>query len=151
MGDQDASPQGAEAADRTAERLHAAAIHLLRRLRREDNASGLTGPRLAALSVVVFGGPLTVGALAAAEQVRPPTMTRMVAALEEAGLVTREPSPIDGRATLIRATPAGIRLLEEGRARRTSALTRQLSDLSAADLATLERAAEILDRLARAR
>lgn len=149
MSDHDASSARSNAVERTAERLHAAAIHLLRRLRREDHASGLTAPRLSALSVVVFGGPLTLGALAAAEQVRPPTITRIVTALEGAGLVTREPSPIDGRATLIAATPAGRQLLEEGRARRTSALTNQLAELPEDDLATLARAADILDRLAR--
>ena len=149
MGDRGASRPDTERATRAAERLHSAAIHLLRRLRREDDASGLTAPRLSALSVVVFGGPLTLGALAAAEQVRPPTMTRTIAALEQAGLVAREASPADRRAVLIRATPAGRRLLEEGRARRTSALTRQLAALPADDLSTLERAADILDRLAR--
>ena len=151
MGDRDASPRRTEAAERTAERLHAAAIHLLRHLRREDSASGLTAPRLSALSVIVFGGPLTAGALAAAEQVRQPTITGIVTALEEAGLAAREPSPTDGRAVLIRATPAGRRLLEEGRARRTSALTRRLAELPPDDLATLERAADLLDHLARAR
>ena len=149
MGDQDASRHDTEITRRTAERLHSAAIHLLRRLRREDDASGLTAPRLSALSVVVFGGPLTLGALAAAEQVRPPTMTRIVAALEAAGLVVREPDPKDGRAALIRATPTGVRVLEEGRLRRTAVLTRQLAELPPDDLATLERAADILDRLTR--
>lgn len=134
---------------RTADRLHSAAIHLLRRLRREDDASGLTGPRLSALSVVVFGGPRTIGALASAEQVRPPTMTRLVAALEAGGLVTREPDPTDARATLVRATPAGVRLLEEGRGRRADRLARQLATLPQAELATLDKAAEILDRLSR--
>lgn len=134
---------------RTADRLHSAAIHLLRRLRREDDASGLTAPRLSALSVVVFGGPRTIGALASAEQVRPPTMTRLVAALEARGLVTRAPNPTDGRATLVRATPAGVRLLEDGRGRRTDLLTRQLGALPPAELAILEQAAEILDRLSR--
>src|SRR3954468_23413000 len=109
-----------------ADRLHSAAIHLLRRLRTEDTASGLTAPRLSALSVIVFGGPLTLGALAAAEQVRPPTMTRLVAALEGAGLVTREPDPGDPRQVLLRATPAGRRLLEEGRVRRTATLARRI-------------------------
>ena len=151
MDDQRASPAGSELAARTAERLHSAAIHLLRRLRREDDASGLSAPRLSALSVVVFGGPLTLGTLAATEQVRPPTMTRTVAALEAAGLVTREPDPTDGRVALIRATPAGTRLLEEGRTRRTSVLARQLADVPAAQLATLSSAADILDRLARDR
>lgn len=135
---------------RTADRLHSAAIHLLRRLRREDAASGLTAPRLSALSVVVFGGPLTIGALATAEQVRPPTMTRLVAALAARGLVVREPNPTDARGTLIRATPAGARLLEEGRGRRTGLLTRQLRTLPPVELAILEQAAEILDRLSRA-
>ena len=134
----------------TADRLHSAAIHLLRRLRKQDDASGLTAPRLSALSVVVFGGPLTLGALAAAEQVRPPTMTRIVAALEAAGLVAREPSPQDRRVVRVRATAAGKRLLAAGRARRTESLARQLAALPPADLDTLARAAEILDRLARA-
>ena len=138
-----------ERARRTADRLHSAAIHLLRRLRREDVASGLSGTRLSALSVIVFAGPVTLGELADAEQVRRPTMSRLVAALEELGLVTREPNPADGRAPLLRATPAGVRLLHEGRARRTATLARDLESLPAADLTTLEAAAEILDRLAR--
>jgi len=61
-----------------ADRLHSAAIHVLRRVAREDTASGLGGPALSALSVVVFGGPLSLGKLAEAEQVTPPTMTRTV-------------------------------------------------------------------------
>ena len=132
-----------------ADRLHSAAIHLLRRLRTVDTASDLTAPRLSALSVIVFGGPITLGALAAAEQVRPPTMTRLVAALERAGLVTREPDPEDRRQVLLRATPAGRRLLEEGRDRRTATLARQLAALPADDLAALARAADLLERLAR--
>ena len=151
MPDQRASPRTSEQIGETATRLHSAAIHLLRRLRREDDASGLTAPRLSALSVVVFGGPLTLGALAAAEQVRPPTMSRIVVALEQTGLVTREPAPTDGRAVLIRATPAGKQLLEAGRARRTAVLARQLAALPPEELAMLQQAAEILDRLTRAR
>jgi DNA-binding MarR family transcriptional regulator len=134
-------------ASAVAEALHSAAIHLLRRLRRQDVASGLTAPRLSALSVIVFGGPLTLGALAAAEQVRPPTMTRTVAALEAARLVVREQSASDGRVTLVRATQAGERLLHEGRLRRTAQLARQLEQLPAADLATLARAARLLEEL----
>ena len=130
-----------------ADRLHSAAIHLLRRLRKQDVASGLTAPRLSALSVIVFGGPMTLGALAAAEQVRPPTMTRIVAGLETAGLVVREPSAADRRAVLVRATPAGEQLLRAGRARRTETLARQLASLSGADLAALRRAAEVLEAL----
>src|SRR4051794_41857953 len=88
-----------------ADQLHSAAIHLLRSLRREDTASGLSAPRLSALSVVVFGGPLTIGALAAAEQVRPPTMTRLVAALQAQGLRARGPGPPPRGAGGPRAAP----------------------------------------------
>jgi DNA-binding MarR family transcriptional regulator len=87
-----------------ADRLHSVAIHLLRRVRRQDNASGVPAPQLSALSVIVFRGPLTLGALAAAEQVRPPSMTRIVAALESAGLVERTVDPNDRRSALVRAT-----------------------------------------------
>jgi DNA-binding MarR family transcriptional regulator len=132
-----------------ADRLHSGAIHLLRRLRIEDAATGLTAPRLSALSVVVFGGPLTLGALAAAEQVKPPTMSRLVAALERDGLVSRRPDPDDARQVLLQATETGRRLLEEGRARRTATLAQRLASLPPADLAALARAASLLDRLAR--
>jgi DNA-binding MarR family transcriptional regulator len=151
MPDADASPSAHQDLVIAAEAIHSAAIHLLRRLRREDDASGLTAPRLSALSVVVFGGPIALGALAAAEQVRAPTMTRLVAALEADGLVVREPDPRDGRGVLVRATPAGRQLLEVGRTRRTSALVRQLSSLAREDLATLCDAAAILERLSRER
>src|SRR5882672_7098612 len=104
---------GRPAAD-LADRLHSAAIHLLRRLRREDDASGLPAPQLSALSVIVFGGPLTLGALAAAEQVRPPTITKLVATLEAAGLVEREVDPDDRRVARVRATARGSRLLQDG-------------------------------------
>ena len=138
-----ASPNPAD----VAEKLHSAAIHLLRRLRRQDVASGLTAPRLSALSVIVYGGPLTLGALAAAEQVRPPTITRIVAALEADGLVSRTPSPDDRRVTLVRATPSGAALLHEGRRRRTAQLAAQLAALPEADRATLARAADLLESL----
>jgi DNA-binding MarR family transcriptional regulator len=92
---------------------------------------------------------LTLSALADAEQVRAPTITRVVAALEGAGLVTREPDPSDGRAALVRATPAGERLLGEARARRLRALSSEMEDLPPEDLATLTRAADILERLVR--
>src|SRR6185369_2370617 len=106
-----------------ADRLHSAAIHLLRRLRREDDASGLPAPQLSAMSVIVFGGPITLGALAAAEQVRPPTITKLVAALEEQGLVEREPDAEDRRVMRVKATARGERLLYEGRRRRVASLS----------------------------
>src|ERR1041385_6417167 len=94
-------------ADKTADladRLHSAAIHLLRRLRREDDASGLPAPQLSAMSVIVFGGPITLGALASAEQVRPPTITKLVATLEKAGLVERTSDATDKRVSRVEAT-----------------------------------------------
>ena len=127
-----------------ADQFHSLAIHLLRKLRREDESSGLNAPRLSALSVIVFGGPITLGDLAAAEQVRPPTMTRIVAALEDLGLVTRSENPNDARSTHLSATPAGKQLLIEGRERRVRALAKQLSELTQKDRATLQAAAKIL-------
>src|SRR5918999_289005 len=106
-----------DAATELADCLHSAAIHLLRRLRREDARTGLSGPRLSALSVVVFAGPITLGELAAAEQVKPPTMTRLVRALETRRLVAREADENDGRVVRLRATAKGRTLMAEGRAR----------------------------------
>lgn len=105
-----------------ADQLHSAAIGLLRQLRREDDAIGITAPRLSALSVVVFLGPLTLGELATAEQVKPPTMTRIVTGLEEDGLVARRDDASDGRLTQIHATAKGRRILAAGRARRVETL-----------------------------
>jgi len=132
----------------TADRLHSAAIRLLRRLRRADDASGLSAPRLSALSVLVFGGPRTLGELAAAEQVRAPTMTRLVAALEREGYVTREADPDDGRVTRVSATALGRRVLAAGRKRRVRLLARDVERLAAADRAALVRALVVLERLA---
>src|SRR5437868_14909787 len=129
-----AGPTGAA---ELADRLHSAAIHLLRRLRREDDASGLPAPQLSALSVIVFGGPLTLGELAAAEQVRPPTISKLVAALEADGLVARESDPADGRIVRVKATPRGSALLQEGRRRRVASLTASLRELPARDRALL--------------
>lgn len=140
-------PDDASAA---ADRLHSAAIHLLRRLRKVDDASGLSAPRLSALSVVVFGGPLTLGALAAAEQVRPPTMTRLARALEAAGLVTLTPDEADRRVTLVAATARGRRVLAEGRTRRVALLTERVAELAPEDRAVLARAAELMELLSRA-
>jgi DNA-binding MarR family transcriptional regulator len=130
-----------------ASELHSAAIHLLRKLRREDDSSGLNAPRLSALSVVVFGGPLTLGALAQAEQVRAPTMTRIVHALVEQGLVVRSASEVDGRTTILTATASGRAVLMAGRERRVRALAGQIADLSAEERQVLESATTILRRV----
>jgi DNA-binding MarR family transcriptional regulator len=132
-----------------ADQLHSAAIHLLRKLRKEDEGSGLNAPRLSALSVIVFGGPITLGDLAAAEQVRPPTMTRIVNALAEKGLVTKKQNTNDGRSTLLSATPSGKKLLMEGRSRRVQALAKQIAALNRKQRTTLQEAAEILKEVIR--
>src|SRR6185312_7506066 len=116
--------------DAVADRLHSAAIHILRRVRREDPGMGLSQPRASALSVIVFGGPITLGALA------------------EMGLVDRVADPDDGRLVRIHATRRGKELLEAGRARRVGVLSRDMRTLSKRDLATLARAAELLEKLA---
>jgi DNA-binding MarR family transcriptional regulator len=132
-----------------ADRLHSAAIHLLRLVRREDETSGLSAPRLSALSVVVFGGPMTLRDLAAAEGVKPPTMTRLVDALEADGLVVRRDDPADKRAIRIRATAKGTKLLMNARAQRVAALTARVAALPADEQALLGRAAEVIERMAR--
>src|SRR5438105_10926547 len=105
-----------------ADKLHSASIHVLRRVAREDPASGLSAAQLSALSVLVFGGPRTLGELAAAEQVRPPTMTRIVQALEADGLVRRECDAGDGRIHRLTATARGRRVMQRGRERRVAQL-----------------------------
>lgn len=125
---------------KTADRLHSLAIYLLRRLRRVDSESRLSGPRLSALSVVVFGGPITLGALASAEQVQRPTMTRLVQALERDGFLRRIPDPNDGRITRVAATRKGQQVMRQGRARRVRMLTALLLDLSAAERKAIQRA-----------
>jgi DNA-binding MarR family transcriptional regulator len=133
--------------EHVADRLHSAAIHVLRLLRREDETSGLTAPRLSALSVVVFVGPITLRDLAAAEGVTPPTMTRLVDGLEGDGLVVRRDDPSDGRAIRIRATAKGTKLLMNARAQRVAALTARVAALSTDERELLGRAAEVMERL----
>ena len=131
-----------------ADRLHSLAIHLLRRVARSDQQGGVTGPRLSVLSVLVLGGgPRTMGELAAAEHVRPPSMTRLIQAMEVEHLVARTPAPHDARVARIRATKAGERVLAQARARRLTALRTLLADLTAADLATVQRAVALLEPL----
>lgn len=132
-----------------ADALHSAAIHLLRRLRREDEKTGLSPARLSALSVIVFGGPMRITDLARAEQVRTPTITPIVAVLERDGLITREVDEQDARAALLRATPEGERLMAEGRARRVAALGGELRKLAREDREVLRRAAALMQQLSR--
>src|SRR5713101_6430910 len=96
-----------------ADRLHSAAIHLLRRVRKQDAATGEGPARLSALSVLVFGGPMTLGQLAAAEQVKPPTMSRIVTGLERSGLARIDADARDARRIRVSVTPKGERLLQQ--------------------------------------
>ncbi|HEX6596803.1 MAG TPA: MarR family transcriptional regulator [Acidimicrobiales bacterium] len=132
-----------------ADRLHSAAIHVLRLVRREDAATGLSAARLSALSVLVFGGDRTVGQLAAAEQVRSPTMSGLVAEMEREGLVERRPSAADGRSVVVSATQEGRRVLHEGRRRRVAALAERLAGLDHDEVALLGEAAALLERISR--
>jgi DNA-binding MarR family transcriptional regulator len=132
-----------------ADKLHSTAIYLLRKLRREDESSGLNAPRLSALSVIVFGGPLSLGDLAAAEQVRPPTMTRIVNALETQMLVTKQRDQTDGRSIRLAATAEGKALLMEGRKRRVDALANQIASLSDENQRCLSEASRILAEVIR--
>lgn len=141
-----ASPP-APPATAVADRLHSAAIHLLRTLRREDQALGVGPAKLSALSVLVFGGPRSIGALARAEQVRLPTMSRLVSGLERDGLATRTPDPEDGRASRVHPTARGRSVLRQGRARRVAKLARRLEQLPEADRALLVRAADLIEGL----
>ena len=129
-----------------ADRLHSASIHLLRRVRTVDEASGLSAARLSALSVVVFGGPKMLGRLAQAEQVSAPTMSKLVDALEREGLVTRESDERDRRAVVVAATEQGERILLEGRRRRIDELAGLFEELSPGELETLGEAAAIVER-----
>jgi len=130
-----------------ADRLHSVAIHLLRRVRRADAATGISPAELSALSVVVFGGPLTLGELAAAEQVRPPSMTRIVKVLEAEGLITRASDQSDRRVARLRATPEGEQLMKQGRSARVALLADWLRPLSAKERLTLDAASQVLERV----
>jgi DNA-binding MarR family transcriptional regulator len=128
-------------------RLHAAAVHLLRRLRRQDIAMGLSPARASALSIMVFGGRVTIGQLAQAEQVSAPTVTRLVVGMERDRLVRRQSDPNDGRVVWLEATAKGRRILHAGRQRRVAALAEDLAALDDAERDTLAAAVAILERL----
>jgi DNA-binding MarR family transcriptional regulator len=137
------SSRAREAADR----MHSAAIHLLRRVSREDSGAGVSPARLSALSVLVFAGPKTMSELATMERVKVPTMSRLVAAMEEEGLVRRERHGTDARSVVLYPTTKGRRILEQGRELRLALLESLLSSATAREIATVREAAEIVDRL----
>lgn len=128
-----------------ADRLHSAAIHVLRGVRGEDVHAGVTAARLSALSVLVVVGPVTVGRLAEAEQVSVPTISRMIAQMANEGLVRREPDATDRRVVWLHATEQGTRILQEARRRRIEALARRIEGLGAEELRVVRRATEIVE------
>lgn len=132
-----------------AARLAGLSTVLQRHLSRADAGEGLTRARLSALALLVLGGPRTLGELAAAEHVRPPTMTRLIHAMEADGLVERERNPDDGRSIVLRATPLGVQQLERGRARQIAPLAQTISGLGRSDRLQLEDAADLLGRVLR--
>lgn len=130
-----------------ADRLHSAAIHLLRRLRTRDAAMGIGPAQASALSVLVFAGSMSLGELAEAEGVRAATMSKVVASLIAAGLVQRQVSASDKRKVVLRATPSGAQVLQAGRKRRIGALAAALQGLSPAELRDLRGAVDLLERI----
>ncbi len=130
-----------------AARVHSAALHLLRRLAQEDRATGISAPRLSALSVLVFGGPRTIGGLAAIEGVTPPTTTRLVAAMVADGLVERLDDPADRRVVRVQASATGRSLLLAGRDRRVATLAAMVKPLSPKERRRLDAAATIVESM----
>jgi DNA-binding MarR family transcriptional regulator len=137
---------GAKEGFETADRLHSAAIHLLRRLRVRDRESGVGPAQLSALSVLVFGGPRSLGELADAEQVRPPTMSRIVAGLVRGGLVKRRKTE-DARRVRLEASAKGMKILQEGRKRRVESLAKAVYLLSRKEQNQLVELVELLRRV----
>lgn len=131
----------------TADRLHSAAIRLLRLVRTEDAQSGIGPAQLSALSVLVFGGPKTLSELATLEQVRPPTMSRIVDGLVRKKLVYRVEGEQDRRTLRVSPTAKGEKLMQAGKDRRVKALAARFEALSAADVKMMHAAADLMLRL----
>ena len=131
-----------------ADRLHSAAIHLLRRARRGDPLTGATPAQLSALSVLM-SGPKTLGELAAAEQVRAPTISRLAAEMERIGLIRRRADPSDARVVHAEMTAKGRRVLGKGRDLRVADIEGRVRRLDPPEVATLERAVGIIEGMLR--
>ena len=129
-----------------ADRLHSAAIHLLRRLRRTDPMTGVSPAQLSALSVLM-GGPRTIGEMAAAEQVQPPTMSRLLREMERDGLIARERDADDQRVVWITSTRTGQQVLTRGRELRISALSRAIGTLQEQERRALLAGLAVIDKL----
>jgi DNA-binding MarR family transcriptional regulator len=129
-----------------ADRLHSAAIHLLRRVRRTDALTGIPAAQLSALSVLM-GGPRTLGEMATAEQVRPPTMSTLVRDMERAGLVRRSGDADDARVVRLEMTPKGRRVLAKGRELRIAGIERRIRRLRPEEAGTVADAVAIVERM----
>lgn len=130
-----------------ADALHAAAIHLLRQVRVQDRNAGIGPAQLSALSVLAFGGSMSLRRLAAIEQIKPPTMVRIVRGLVERGLAATCTDASDARKISISATRRGRSLMQRARNRRVQALAKLLAEKSAPDLQYLRRAVDVLRSL----
>lgn len=139
-----ARPREREVADR----LHSAAIHLLRRARRSDPLTGATPAQLSALSVLM-SGPKTLGDLAAAEQVRAPTISRLAAEMARIGLIRRRADPGDARVARVQMTARGKRVLDRGRELRIAAIETRVRRLDSGEVETLARAVSIVEHMLR--
>jgi DNA-binding MarR family transcriptional regulator len=134
---------------RLASTLRLTVARLARRVRQEGTSAGddVTASRLAALTTIEVVGPLTLGELAAIEQVQPPSMTRIVGRLEQAGLAEREVDQHDRRIVRVRVTEEGRRLLARSRTRRNAFLAKRVARLTDDERELLARAIVILDKL----
>ena len=132
----------------TADRLHSAAIHLLRRVRRSDPLTGVPAAQLSALSVLM-AGPRTLGEMAAAEQVRPPTMSTLVGDMERSGLVRRSSDPRDARIVRLEMTAKGRRVLSKGREMRIADIERRIRRLHSDEIDAVAKAVTIVERMLR--
>jgi DNA-binding MarR family transcriptional regulator len=119
----------------------------LARLLRQQGDTGLSPSQLSALAAIELHGPLTLGALAEHERVAPPTVTKAVAKLEEAGLVERTADPVDRRVARVTTTLAGDKLLREVRRRKNEWLATRIADLDATDRSRLVAALDVLETL----
>jgi DNA-binding MarR family transcriptional regulator len=128
--------------------LRLSVMRLARRLRLEKSSDALSMNQLATLGTLNRCGELTVGELARIERVKPPSMTRTVNSLDEAGLVTRRPHPTDGRQVVVDITPAARQVLDEDRRRRDAWLAQRLAALSPEQRASLRSVAPLLEELA---
>jgi len=141
------APTDRDGTDQLAVDLRAALLRTARRLRSMKSLDELSDAQFSVLAHVHVQGPLTPGELAEAEHVRPPSMTRTIAALVEAGLVQRTDHPTDRRQVLISVTGTGRTVVEETRRRRAQWLSRRLDQLTPAERATLADAVGILQRV----